>query len=344
MPEKTGIASTINRTNTHKHRLIICGLSSIQSEVIARLSRQAELAYILRKPQKVDAVCTQLEQAHAPIASYFRGLAAQRDGNGDLRQAEKLLEYAADRAPRGYQARALVALGSIAEYRADYRAELEFYRAALKLNQTDVFTAVEARRAIAISARRAGDHARAIQILESILPLASREPYLQAQVLNHLAVEYHDAGRLQEAYKLAQAACSSSLVTIYQEFEETRKEIEKDLAEREPRRPAVIDKKSDAARAGITGNSDERLSETKAQARVAPTRRADSLEPRRKRRCARRISKPDKTDRATITLVRRACRPSKDLTAFSGDAGSSITINRVYSSAPIHAPPAIPVD
>src|SRR5215216_2118943 len=172
MPEKTGIASTINRTNTHKHRLIICGLSSIQSEVIARLSRQAELAYRLRKPQKVDAVCTQLEQAHAPIASYFRGLAAQRDGNGDLRQAEKLLEYAADRAPRGYQARALVALGSIAEYRADYRAELEFYRAALKLNQTDVFTAVEARRAIAISARRAGDHARAIQILESILPLA----------------------------------------------------------------------------------------------------------------------------------------------------------------------------
>jgi tetratricopeptide (TPR) repeat protein len=238
-PPIVGSASANSKTQIEKHRLIIVGLSSIQNELIAHLSRQAEIAYMLRQPEKVDAVCTQLEQVHAPVASYFRGLAGQRSGKGDLSHAQKLLERAASHAPRNYRARALLALGSIAEYRQDYKAEAELYRLALEVNHNDVFTVVEARRAIALRACSEGDHRAAVQILENLLPLASKHSYLNAQLLNHLAVEYHHAGRLQDAVRLAQIVCALPLATVYHEFEETRKEIQEDITEQE-QRPLII--------------------------------------------------------------------------------------------------------
>jgi tetratricopeptide (TPR) repeat protein len=236
-PAAAGKASASNRTQVDKNRLVIVA-TSIQSEVVASLSRQAESAYILRQPDKVDAICTQLEQAHAPIASYFRGLVSQRNGNGDLSEARKQLEQAINHAPRNYQARALLALGSIAEYQKDYRAELEFYQYALSLNESDVFTAVETRRAIAISEAKAGNHKRSIDLLESILPLAQHNPYLFGQLLNHLAVYYHQTGRLKDALRLAQMVCASPLVSVYHEWNETREEIQQEIAEQESR--AVI--------------------------------------------------------------------------------------------------------
>jgi hypothetical protein len=76
-PPKTGRASANSRTHTQTNRLII-GLTSVQSELIARLSRQAEIAYTLRQLDKVEAISQQLKQIHAPIASFWQGLAAQR--------------------------------------------------------------------------------------------------------------------------------------------------------------------------------------------------------------------------------------------------------------------------
>jgi tetratricopeptide (TPR) repeat protein len=222
------------RISTLKNRLII-GISSIQSEVIADLCRQAEQAYILRQFERVDAISTQLEQLNAPIASYFRGLAAQRSGKGDLGYAQRCLERAISSAPRPYRSRALLALGSVAKYRADYKAEAEFYRSALALNESDVFTSVETYRAIAIRASLEGDHAKAAGILERLIPFTSRRPYLQAQLLNSLAVEYHAIGRLEEAARLSRIVCASPLANVYAEFPETRREIQADIAQAESR-------------------------------------------------------------------------------------------------------------
>jgi tetratricopeptide (TPR) repeat protein len=237
-PPMAGSARAQSKHSTQTNRLII-SISSLHSEVIARLSKRAETAYILRQLDEVESVCMQLEQVNAPVASYFRGLAAQRFGSGNLDHAQRLLEDAAIYAPRNYQARALLALGSIAEYQRDYKAETEFYGLALRVNQSDAFAAVETRRAIAIRLFAQGESERAIQLLESLLPLASTQPYLRGQLLNHLAVYYHQAGRLHDAVRLSELVCASPLAAIYHEWGETQSEIAEDLAEQEARAATV---------------------------------------------------------------------------------------------------------
>jgi hypothetical protein len=101
-PPNAGSPSAINRTQIEKHRLIILGLSSIQSEVIAHLCRRAEIAYTLRQLDKLEAVCRQLEQLHAPIASYYRGYLEQYSKQRDLSAARSHLEYALSEAPPCY--------------------------------------------------------------------------------------------------------------------------------------------------------------------------------------------------------------------------------------------------
>ncbi|MGA9773240.1 MAG: hypothetical protein WBV94_29685 [Blastocatellia bacterium] len=241
-PPNAGSARANNSTNIHKNRLII--VASIQSEVIARLSRQAEIAYTLRQLDKVEAVGKQLEQIHRPIASYWQGLAAQQQGAGNLDQAQKLLEQAINHAPGNYQARALLALGSIAEYEGNYKAESEFYRHALRLNSADLFATVEGHRAIAILKAIDGNHKQAVEILESVLRLAhryrARSPYLYLQTINSLAIELSCVGRRQEAVQLARIACASPFAAIYHEFSETRAEIEQEIAETQAQMIVVV--------------------------------------------------------------------------------------------------------
>src|ERR1051325_2087101 len=77
-PPKIGSASASSRRQIEKHRLIIVGLSSIQSEVIAHLCRQADIAHQLRQLDKVDAIGRQLEQMDAAIGSDYTRPAAHR--------------------------------------------------------------------------------------------------------------------------------------------------------------------------------------------------------------------------------------------------------------------------
>ncbi len=195
---------------------------------------------MLRQQDRVEAVCEQLEQIHEPIACFWRGLTIQLKGVGNLNHAQKLLEQAVSYAPRNYQARALFILGSVAEYKSDYKAEAEFYRAALALNHSDLFTVVEVRRAQALASVREGDQRTAIILLESAQTLASYHPYLNAQVLNHLAVAYQNTGRLREAIELARVACTSPFATIYHEFSETLAEIEQEIAKTQSQAIVVV--------------------------------------------------------------------------------------------------------
>jgi tetratricopeptide (TPR) repeat protein len=155
-----------------------------------------------------------------------------------------LLEQAVNHAPRNYQARALLVLGSVTGYRKDYKAEAAFYRHALRLNTSDTFTTVEANRAIAISKAVDGDHKQAVKILESVLQLAhyyrGHNPYLYLHTLNSLAVEYQAVGRLREALELARIATASPLASFWHEFSETRAEIEREIVETQAQAIAIV--------------------------------------------------------------------------------------------------------
>jgi tetratricopeptide (TPR) repeat protein len=237
-PPRAGRAKANSRTHIQTNRLNI--VASIQSELIAHLSRQAEIAHILRQQDRVEAVCEQLEQLHEPIACFWRGFAGQLKGVGNLNHARKLLERAVSYAPRNYQARALFILGSVAEHEKDYKAEAEFYRSALALNHSDLFTAVEVRRAQALAATREGNNQRTVQILEPLRALAGNHPFLNTQLLNHLAVAYQNTGRLREAMEVVRIACASPFAAIYNEFGETQAEIEQELAETQSQAIAIV--------------------------------------------------------------------------------------------------------
>jgi tetratricopeptide (TPR) repeat protein len=320
IPPRPGAASIASKKHANQKRLVIVGLSSIQNEIIAHLSRQAEIAYALRQLDRVEALSRQLEPLHAPVAAYFRGLAAQQSGRGDLDRAQELLELAAEHAPRPIQARALLILGSVAEYRGDYKAELEFYRQALELNRDDLYTAVETRRAIAIRASIEGDRAGAIQILESVRPLAALHPYLSAQLLNHLAVEYHQEGRLDEARQLSEIVCTSPLASIYEEFHETRKEIIEDQARTENRASAVTVRNSDVVEADARPQSKQ-------------------IFHRQKERARRRIAR----NRFCRIIASKGRPAARDLIARKSEPTRSQIIDQIMTAAPIHAPPAISI-
>jgi tetratricopeptide (TPR) repeat protein len=311
-PPNAGSASAINRTQIEKHRLIILGLSSIQSEVIAHLSRQAEIAYTLRQLDKLEAVCRQLEQVSPPIASFYRGYLEQYSKQRDLSAARSHLEYALSEAPLHYQARAALVLGNVANHQRDYKTESECYRFALSVNRNDRFAVVEAYRALSIQASAAGEHAEAIHLLQNVIPPAVSNPYLQAQVLNSLAVEYHHAGRLQEAARLAEIVCASPLAAIYHEFGETRKGIQEDLREQEAR-PLII---ASAAVAVETVCAITAKEEKKQQSGPGRAVRIIYARPGRE-------------------SINPACAP---VVIF--DHASSFIQSRAYSCAPIHAPPS----
>jgi hypothetical protein len=126
---------------------------------------------------------------------------------------------------------------------------------------------------------------------------------LQAQVLNSLAVEYHHAGRLQEAARLAEIVCASPLANIYHEFGETRKGIQEDLQELEQR--ALI----------ITAPKAEPTREEKKQ-QSGPGRVVRII-----------YARPGRES------IKPACAP-----VVRFDYASSFIQSRAYSCAPIRAP------
>jgi hypothetical protein len=138
---------------------------------------------------------------------------------------------------------------------------------------------------------------------------------LQAQVLNSLAVEYHHAGRLQEAARLAEIVCASPLANIYQEFGETRKGIQEDLREQEAR-PLII---ASAAVAVETGCAITAKEEKKQQSGPGRVVRIIYARPGRE-------------------SINPTCAP-----VVRFDYASSFIQSRAYSCSPIRAPSIHPV-
>jgi hypothetical protein len=304
--------------------------SSIQNEIMARrIIALAEVAHVLRQTAELELLGQQLESIdrYNAIGIYYQGLARLRAGRGDLGAAEILFERASEHAQPEYRARAILSLAAVEGYRGNPEAERRHYARALSIEGADQWARIESARAVALLHSFEGDHSRALELLESIHPIARRSartsPRLYLDLLNSLAVEYVECGRIEEAKETFKPVLRSTLINSIVEFRETAQS----LAEAEQRAAAVIVTKSD-----------KRSSAPSETARLA-----EALDHRQNRRVCRRNSKPDKCDSTTARQEACTCRPVGVLIARNAEANRSRIIERVQLCAPIHAPPFISV-
>jgi tetratricopeptide (TPR) repeat protein len=216
--------------------------NSFQDELLAkRIIAMAEVAYSQRRNEELEALgqILELTKQHKFIGAYYRGLAALKLGRGNLDHAKQLLEQAAEFAPLQYRARAILSLGAVEGYRGDVSARLQYHARALQIEQADYYTRIEASRAIALIHSVEGNHRRAVEQLEALHPVARHfariKPRLYFDLLNSLAVEYAECGRLDAAEAAIRPVILSPLAQSIEEYKQTAAEI----AEQQPSRAMV---------------------------------------------------------------------------------------------------------
>ena len=183
------------------------------------------------------------------VGMYYKGACIQRQENGDLDQAARLLEDVAENGPPGYRMRALISLGLNAIIRAkDYRAAMSFSREALNLNSRnrviDYTMVVRIHNELSLINSLQGNHVEALAILSSALPIAKSirmtHPHVYFDTLNNLAVDLNEVGRHEEATHACSLALASPFASSYPEWHETRNEIEMGKSSRASRTSVAI--------------------------------------------------------------------------------------------------------
>jgi hypothetical protein len=220
-------------TDIARHVLTFFSISnSFQDELWARrLIALADVAYSQKRNDELQIFgqLLELNSRYKFIGTYYRGLAALRSGSGDLNCAQRLLEQASEYAPVRYRARSILSLGAIEGYRGNISAELPHYGRVQRIEQADYYTRLEASRAVALVHSLEGDHQRAVKQLEALYPIAQHfarvNPRLYFDLLNSLAVEYTECGRLEEAEAAIRPAILSPLAQSIGEYRETAAEI-----------------------------------------------------------------------------------------------------------------------
>lgn len=168
------------------------------------------------------------------IGHYYRGLRIQKLGRGDLEQAARIIESAAETAPPRYRARALISLAGNSLCRGDSRFALSLYSEAVRVGSRDgpldLFATIHTQKMAAVINGLEGNHHGAVARLETLFPLAcsvrASQPHLYYDYLNSLAVELCEVGRLEEAGNASRIALASPFVRAYPEWRETSEEIE----------------------------------------------------------------------------------------------------------------------
>ena len=205
-----------------------------RSAGVQRLAFLGESAFALRQWERLRDVGNTLLSLPLPvefqsIGAYFAGLAANT--SGETSKAERLLEQSAERAPATYRGRSLLTLGTITGDRGDLDGQRDYFLRAARLARSsfDLYTAIHARRGLAIHRAIEGDHGRALDELESLWPLvravAKSDPVTYLDYLNSLAVELGEIGQVERAVEAARIVTASSVAVHYPEWQETAQEL-----------------------------------------------------------------------------------------------------------------------
>ncbi|MFL6275130.1 MAG: hypothetical protein ACJ74G_07955, partial [Blastocatellia bacterium] len=140
--------------------------NSFRGEILARrMIAMAEVAYSQKCDEELQVLGQLLQSTkrYEFIGAYYRGLATFKSGGGDLSYAQRLLEQASEFAPAQYRARAMLSLSAVGWYRGDIDAQLQHCLRALRIEQADHYTRIEASRAVALIHSLEGDHHRAVE-------------------------------------------------------------------------------------------------------------------------------------------------------------------------------------
>lgn len=207
-------------------------------DFIKSVTWAADQAYATRQYDRIGALSQlllslPLSPQVESVGQYYEALSVSRLGQGDTVRARALFEQVADRAPIQYRARAMLALGARRVSVGDNTAALSWYgeimRIAVRDRAVDPDTLYFARQLTAIVKASEGDHRGAITDLEEMVPLLRMAGYQEPRVysihLNSLGVELAEVGRLEEAARASEIACSSPFAPAYPEWQETFDEI-----------------------------------------------------------------------------------------------------------------------
>ncbi len=212
----------------------------IERERLYQLVKSAEEGYYLRDTQKQLEIGLFLKAFPYPfnqVGSYHEAISLYRNNQDE--KARIILENVAEKGPSRYRLKALLSLSAIAETQGKFDEALKLRVASCSLDYPLTF--IEAQRGIAILRSFAGDHQRAIQHLENLLPMAKSvsavAPSLYPLHLNSLAVEFSEVGRIKEAKAVSNLILAFPASNRFPEVIETVREIY--LKSRPPSRSIV---------------------------------------------------------------------------------------------------------
>jgi tetratricopeptide (TPR) repeat protein len=195
----------------------------------SRLVQKAETAHAFRQFDEVRESGHLLFNLplkdYSTIGSYFLGVAFNSCGQGDLEEAERMFELAADNAPGIYKPKAILALAALSSRRKDWNSALYFYNEAAQAGSFSVAT-LTAMRSIAVLKAAEGSHRAAVEDLENLLPaIKHAPPHVYFDYLNSLAVELSAIGRVEEARNICEVVLASPFAPAYTEWQETAAEL-----------------------------------------------------------------------------------------------------------------------
>jgi hypothetical protein len=198
-----------------------------QSQSLVRL---ADLVYAQRRFELLEYVGTLLLQGCPGAGQYYLALAAKN--KGFIEESLHLLEKAGASNDLRLRAKAFSTIGAILLEQNKLEESFWFRLQALRFassNYCEPLIIVEARRAIAILKSINGDHCGAVADLEKLLPAArlmgKQQPVIYYDVLNSLAVELGEVGRIDEGCGALNIALASPFVVAYPEWLATRAEL-----------------------------------------------------------------------------------------------------------------------
>ncbi len=214
-------------------------IKQVVHEVLDRLVVLSEHSYALRQMSTLEQlsevlVNSPLPRQYEPVGRYYQALCIQRFGSGDVDQAARLLEGAAENGPPRYRARAMQSLGTNSCYKGDYQSALLLYseaaRFASRSEICDPYATLGTQKMTAVINSLEGNHRDAVALLEKLFPFAhamrSSQPSVYYDYLNSLAVELCEVGRLEEAKNISRIVVASPYASPYPEYRETHDEIE----------------------------------------------------------------------------------------------------------------------
>jgi tetratricopeptide (TPR) repeat protein len=207
---------------------LLKGISNYE-QLGSKLIRFSEQARALRQFDLLSEYARLLSnlpvEKFQTIAQYYLALGLCRYGHGELDKAKTILENVASVAPLKYRAQAMITLSAISWDTNQPGDTLKYCVEARKIGKFDL-TAIQALRGVAVLKSREGFHRSSLYDLENLYPLIKyAPPHIYLDYLNSLAVELGACGRLEEARNITKITCSSPLIVVYPEWQDTANDL-----------------------------------------------------------------------------------------------------------------------